>query len=182
MRRSIIGFALLLVVAGCGGDPQASPAPTPSTPAASPVSTTPSPPVMPEAAKANTKAGAIAFVRHYIDLINEAQATGDVWGLATVEGQRCGSCRSGRDYIYGVYGSGGHIEGGRLQIRILDALPNAAISGWTIDAKLMFGPQTVIRPTASPSTQTLKGGEVPITVLVEHRTAGWMVHEWTRGR
>jgi hypothetical protein len=182
MRRSIIGFALLLVVAGCGSDPKADPSPSPSSAVTSPVSTTPSPPAMPEAAKANTKAGAIAFVRHYVDLINQAQSTGDVSGLSTVEGQGCRSCSSGREYIGSVYGSGGHIEGGRLRVRIIDALPNAAISGWTIDAKLTFGPQTVIRPTASPSTQELEGGDVPITVLVERRPTGWLVSEWTRGR
>jgi hypothetical protein len=182
MRRSVIAFALLLVVAGCGGDPQASPTPTPSLSTASPVSTTPSPPAMPDAARANTKAGAIAFVRHYIDLINYAQDTGDIDALSAVEGHRCRSCSSGRDYIRGVYTSGGHIKGGRVRIRILDALPNAAIAGWTVDAKLTFGPQTVARPTASPSTQELKGGSVPITVLVQRQPNGWSVNEWTRGQ
>jgi hypothetical protein len=63
MGRAVLGaVALLLALAGCGGDPEADPSPSPSTPVTSPVSTTPSAPAMAGVAKADTKAGALAFV------------------------------------------------------------------------------------------------------------------------
>jgi len=85
MRRFVVGAALVLLVAGCGGDPKADPSPS-TSPAPSISSTpTPSPPTLPDAAKANTKAGAIAFVKYYVELVNHAQATGDVGKLQSVE-------------------------------------------------------------------------------------------------
>jgi hypothetical protein len=172
---------VLAVLAGCGGDPKAEPTPSLSTPS---VSTTPSPtaPVMPAAASENSKAGAIAFVRYYIELINHAQATGDVAALAAVEDPDCKSCTQGREYIQGTYAAGGHIEDGQLRLRVLSALQNDAINGWTVDAKLSFGPQTVVNPSATPSVQQLEGGGVPITVLVANRSDRWSVAEWTRAR
>src|SRR4051794_697515 len=110
MPRVLVGaVVLLLALAGCGGDPKADPSPSPSVPSASPVSTTPAPPALPEAAKANTKAGAIAFVKYYVQLINHAQATGDVAALAAVEDPGCSSCASGRRLLKKIYESGGHI-------------------------------------------------------------------------
>ena len=88
-RRLIVAVVLALAVAGCGGDPKADPSPTPST---SPVSTSPSAPGMPQAAKENTKAGAIAFARHLVVLVNYSQSTGDVSSLAAVAGEACESC------------------------------------------------------------------------------------------
>ncbi len=74
MRRVAVGAALVLALAGCGGDPKADPPPsTTPTPTVSPSpSATPTVPALPEAAKANTKAGAIAFVKYYVGLINHA--------------------------------------------------------------------------------------------------------------
>lgn len=186
MARVVLGaLALSLVLAGCGGDPEAPPDPTATT---SGVSTTPSTPptpsapALPEAAMANTKAGAIAFVRHYVDLINHAQRTGDVEVLAAVEAAGCESCASGRKYLRDVYGAGGHINGGELRVEIAGALRNRSIDGWTIDGRLEYGPQTVIRPTAPTPTEHLTGGGVPITVLLSLNAGTWTVAEWTRAQ
>jgi hypothetical protein len=180
MRRFVVGTTVLLLLAGCGGDPKADPSPSTSpTPSAS-STPTPSAPAMPDAAKANTKAGATAFVRHYIDLINYAQQSGDVRALAAVEAPACGSCKSGRSYITDVYNAGGHIDGGDLSVKIYSALRNASIAGWTIDATLSYGPQTIIRPSATPTAEHLDGGGVPITVLVANRTGQWLISDWTR--
>ena len=67
------GVLLVSTLGACGGSPRADPSPTPATTSAAATETpTPTPPAMPAAARADTKAGAIAFVRHYVDLINYA--------------------------------------------------------------------------------------------------------------
>ena len=66
---------LCLLVSACGGNAKPQPLPRP-TASLSP-SASPTPPVMPAAAKEKTKAGAIAFARHFVDVINYAGATGD---------------------------------------------------------------------------------------------------------
>ena len=179
MRRSIIGFALLLVVAGCGGDPQASPALTPSTPAASPVSTTPSPPVMPEAAKANTKAGAIAFVRHYIEVFNFAQTTGSATDLSGLSSQRCDECTAAIDALEHIYGSGGHIEGGALTPRAIAAEHNRAEDMWVVLAQIDSGPQSVAS-SATSSPMNLPGGRRSMSFSVIQEHGGWKVRAWSR--
>jgi hypothetical protein len=177
MRRSVIGFALVLLLAGCGGDPTAEPSPTPSTPVTSPVSTTPTPPAMPDAAKANTKAGAIAFVRHYIELINYAQATGDVSALEKVEDPGCESCTSVRQGVHDIYSSGGHIDGGAWSAEVRSSSPRPDLSAWTVFTDVQYGPQQVVRDS---KTTSLGGGKSPMTFVVKSVAGQWSVLKWSR--
>src|SRR5689334_7529083 len=123
MRRLVVGACLAVALVGCGGDPEADPSPSPSSPSSS--STTPAPRVMPEAAKANTKAGAVAFAKYCIALINHAQATGDVEALAAVEDPDCKSCSKVRHSVTRIYGAGGSIAGGTWRPHMSVALRNA---------------------------------------------------------
>jgi hypothetical protein len=134
---------------------------------------------MPDAAKANTKAGAVAFVKYYIELINHAQATGDLDDLAALEGQRCESCRQVRDYLEGIYSSGGSVSGGEWRVQRAEARPGTDPGTWVIDVIGTFAPSTVMpSPGASPRAAT--GGPAPSTFFVQ-RSAGWVVTKWTRG-
>src|SRR6188472_1118800 len=88
---------LCLLLAGCGGSPE--PKPPPKTEPSTSPSPSATPPVMPAAAKEKTKAGAIAFVRHYIGLINYTQATGSTAELAQSETSDCNTCRQSREAV-----------------------------------------------------------------------------------
>ena len=68
---AVAGVTCLLVAAGCGENPAPKPLPkSDPKPSASPSpSASATPPVLPAAARAKTKAGAIAFGRHYVDLL-----------------------------------------------------------------------------------------------------------------
>jgi hypothetical protein len=181
MRRLVVSAALVLVVAGCGGDPKADPTTTPSSPSTS-VTPTATPPVMPEAAKANTKAGAVAFVKHYIDLINYAQATGHIDVLAAVEDPGCDSCGNGRSALARIYSAGGVITGGKLSFRFTSAAPSPRYRGWLISGSLHFAPQIVVRQ-AGESPENLTGGTTPANAFVSSTNASheWRVMDWTRG-
>jgi hypothetical protein len=177
MASRIVGaVALLLVLAGCGGDPKADPTPPPS-PSTSPASTTPSAPAMPEAAKANTKAGAIAFVRYYVDLINHAQATGDVSGLAGVEAPECASCTKGREYLTGIYAAGGHVTGGTWTIRRAQAAPSG--ENWAVTVVGDFAPSDVFSSQGAQPTHA-KGGPT-LTNFVVWNAGSWKVRKWFSG-
>jgi hypothetical protein len=179
MRR-LVFLVLFVVLAGCGGDPKADPASSPS--ATTPASTTPSPPVMPDAAKANTKAGAVAFVKHYIDLVNYAQATGHVDVLAGVEDPGCESCANGRNALAKIYDAGGVITGGKLSFRFTSAAPSPRYRGWLISGSLHFSPQIVVRE-AGGTPEDLGGGATPANAFVSTKNASheWRVMDWTRG-
>lgn len=123
LAASLVALALL---AGCSdddpspGDPSATSTPTgtPETPTTS-ATAKPTEPALPDAATKATEAGARAFITYYWDLINYAQATGDVKALKRVSGPRCAGCTSGITAIQGHYNSGGQIEGGDYAVEIL---------------------------------------------------------------
>lgn len=137
---------------------------------------------MPDAAKENTKAGAVAFVRHYVDLINYAQATGDVEPLAAAEDTGCASCAKGRETLSEIYRAGGSIEGGRLSFRPTSSSPNGRYKGWLITGVLRFAPETVTRRRGEGPEQ-LGGGSTPVNAFVtmSNDAHDWRVMEWTRG-
>jgi hypothetical protein len=178
MVRPVIGvLALSLALAACGGEPKADPSPTPSAPVTTPVSTTPAPPVMPEEAKANTKAGAIAFVRYYIALVNHAQATGDLAGLAGVEEPPCKSCTDGRSYLSKIYDAGGHVAGGRWTARDMRARRSG--SNWAVTVRGDFAPSDVYAPATSQPDHA-DGGPTLTNFIVWH-SREWKVRSWFSG-
>lgn len=120
--RLVTAAAVLapLVLAGCGGDdPEPrlpSAAPSSSTPSASPVSTPTEEPTLPPEAKGNDEAAAEAFVRYYYDVVNYAQATGEVKTLRSLSLPSCDACAGGADYLHEMYRHGGSQEGGAYTV------------------------------------------------------------------
>ena len=91
---------LLLALGACSeGDPRPKIAPseTPSSPtgsASASESPGPSEPAMPKAASKRTDAGAEAFVRHWIQVVNFAQASGDTRLLGEIStARKCLACK-----------------------------------------------------------------------------------------
>jgi hypothetical protein len=135
---------------------------------------------MPAAAKAKTKAGAIAFARHYIELINHAQATGDVAPLTGVEKNGCASCGRANGVIQSLYRQGGSIRGGAFEIDAVDALKLPARDAYLVEVALHFGPQHIDWPDPKQD-QDLAGGRGPMNVNVVWDGSAWRVERWTRG-
>ncbi len=105
----------LLVLGGCSGeDPQPKIAP-PESSAPTSASATPSGPVeptMPAAAKQHNAAGAEAFVAYYWELVNYAQATGELAKLKSLGSGACQACAGGVAGLRTVFANGGTIQGG----------------------------------------------------------------------
>src|SRR5689334_13151884 len=100
--RVLTGLALLTLttLTACTGntgtaDPPPATHTTTTTTTPTPTPTQPVPPVMPQAAKAHTKAGAKAFVKHYWAVVNYAQATGDIETLNRISARGCVGCDAG---------------------------------------------------------------------------------------
>ena len=180
MRRLVVGAALLVLVvlvAGCGGDPKADPSPSTSAPPPS-VTPTPTPPALPDAAKANTKAGAIAFATYYVDLVNSAQATGGVAGLISVEAESCASCSDVRTSITRIYQAGGSITGSAWHPHFNTALRNGDGS-WLVNGLVEFDPGQIKRSAGGP-TEPNKGGSAVTHLTVRMTGSGWEVTAWSR--
>lgn len=134
----LVGLTLLPVTACTGGGttPGATAAPEPSSPTASLTPTpTPTPtasykpadasgraqnvpvPVLPEAAKAETKEGAIAFASYWYAVLNYAYQTGDFGPMDAVTGAACRMCAKVRPGIVEWNSDGRWIAGGLVVVK-----------------------------------------------------------------
>lgn len=181
MRRHVIGtLALLALLAGCGGDPKADPSPTgTATPTTTPVSTTPSAPVMPDAAKDKSKAGAIEFVKYYVAVFNHAQTTGDTGQLRTLSLATCEDCQKAIEGLEEIYRSGGKIVGGNLEPGAATVEFNPIEKRWLVLVRIDSGPQSVT--TASNTTPSeLPGGRRAMQFSLSRSAGTWRVSSWSR--
>ncbi len=106
----------VLALGACSGsDPQPKLAdPTESAPT-SPSTTAVSGPVeptMPAAAQGTDTASAEAFVKFYWEMVNYAQATGDLDGLESMTDQSCTACRGGLEALEKIFAHDGTVTGG----------------------------------------------------------------------
>jgi hypothetical protein len=108
--RGILAAGVVIAVtalAGCTDDPE----PRFEEPTESPsASESTSPAADPQPWEEKSKAGAVAFARHWIDVFNEAQATGEVEDLAALSSPNCKTCRGYVDQLRDLYGAGGRLE------------------------------------------------------------------------
>lgn len=163
-RACVVALAVVLAgggVSGCDGG-SGSPSPSVRSPevsvSGSPTEVSdPSPalmvPVMPGAAKEASEDGARAFVGYYWELVNYAQATGDVRRLRRVSGPNCQGCRVGIEAIQRHYRAGGRIIGGaatpKKQSLIELTTAETGIYAFRIKLTTVHEPQVIVGPDGS---------------------------------
>lgn len=186
MGRLITTAALLAallaspVLSGCSGDggastPTPSPTPTSTSPTASP---TPQPPAMPEAARAHTEAGAIAFVEHYLALINYATASLDVAPVVAASLPGCKGCAAGAEGISRIKRENGTIIGGKTTATDMKAQLSQGETRTfaTITYKGTSAPETHDLPGTDDVNRA--GGNYAGTIILVSATDGWRVAEF----
>jgi hypothetical protein len=128
--------ASVLVLTACNGGSNPPGNDPPSASASASTSATPSPtptpsapykpadakgkaqnvpvPVLPEAAKAETKEGAIAFARYWFDLLSYGYETGDLTALEAVISPSCEPCTNAKKVIDAWHSEGRWLVGGKV--------------------------------------------------------------------
>jgi hypothetical protein len=134
---------------------------------------------MPAAAAENTRAGAIAFVRYYIEVFNDAQSTGRTDLLEKLSDPECGDCKAAINGLKKLYEGGGQIVGGSLRAGPATAAHNDAERKWLILVRVDSGPQSV-KTAATSEPKQMPGGRRSMEFAVRHENDGWKVHSWTR--
>jgi hypothetical protein len=172
---------LTVALSGCQSNPK--PPPLESTSTSSSPTPTPSPteaaPTMPAEAKGTSEAAAKAFVRHYIELINHATATGEMAPLITASDPQCRSCKAVVERIDGVYQKGGSIESEGWRIQSVQRVPRQPSNRPVFDVGLVMSPQRVVAETSGES-KTYKGGRLPATFTLLWSGDSWLVLSWGR--
>ena len=115
-------FSSALALVGCS-DPEPIEPNGPST-SATPTQVAPT---LPEAAKEDSEEGAVAFVKHYIELLNYAANTGDVKPLRNASDPDCEGCSSYIEHYETTYENGGYFKDSGWKPR--DPRPEKASGG-----------------------------------------------------
>lgn len=90
----VVGTSLVAACSGGGGEAEGSPGPSSPSSESSSESPAPPVPVMPEEARGDDDAAAVAFVEHWVELVNYAAFSGDVSELELVTEPGCEVCQS----------------------------------------------------------------------------------------
>jgi hypothetical protein len=140
----LVGLVLLAPIDACAGGDDSNPAGLPpltstagSTTGPGPVTTSPS---ADGKARTKTPAGASAFTRLYLGLINDAYRTGASEPLRRYAAPGCASCTSIAAAVDDIYGRGGHAEGGRLSIERIAATGISPTSRPTVVVDIAVSP------------------------------------------
>ena len=187
-RIAIAALALPLLLAGCADDEPVPKTAEPTTPATSVTETVetnepgePIEPTLPPEAEGKGRKAAEAFIRHYYDTVNYAQATGDTMGLRALALRSCAACEGGADAIDRVSKQGGTINGGEYTVTATRAVGRQDFSG---AASLYYFRVSVVSATQEVTgTKDLDGdyggGRTRLRFQVASSDIGLQVAEWS---
>ena len=197
VRRLSASAALVLLLAGCGGDPpkpKFSDSPSESASSSATASESPSgsespsamtEPTPPREMAGKDEAAAEAFVEHYFELVNYAQATGQLEPVRRVAAPVCAACDGMSGAVEQVYRKGGTVRGGALTLEDLAVTHRGvmargihlydATATVKIDEQLISGSGN---PDLDGHTNATT---VPYEIQVSHNPGkGWLMLEWTQ--
>lgn len=180
MARRLLAACLLgmLVLSGCGGSPAEEPTKAASP---SPTKTTPAVPELPQTATKNTDEAATAFTRHYIDLLNLAQATGSTEGAMRASLETCKGCTAALTKVENLQKMGATIEGGAWALKKASVVarpegPAGSNPTAVVAAEIDADEQVVREPGKSPTTYP--AGRVKYFFTLSWTDTGWKVAAW----
>lgn len=169
-------MVVALFLAGCQGNPEPPPldgTPTSGSPSPTPPPTVAAPSLPPEAEGTST-AAAKAFVRHYVDLVNYAMATGDTGPISELSLKSCNTCTAIINRIDEVYSSDGRLEGMGWKVRTVSPVAVLAEGAQLIAVGIDISRQITYEASdASPSSSPESRGNLDF-YLVKRRSA-WRV-------
>lgn len=114
IRRALAGILLaVMMLPACTGAKESADPSEEKTPA-------PTAPAMPEIAQDESAAGAEAFVRHYIDVLNYAAVTGETEELKQLAHDDCEGCRAYEKTFDEIYAADGFIRGAEWEITAVE--------------------------------------------------------------
>lgn len=132
--------------------------------------------MLPAAAREASEAGARAFVGYYWELVNYAQATGDVRPLRRVSGPRCSACSAFVSRVRKQYRRGGHIIGGTNTVSVGGAIElgtrQATAFGFRVTMTVLHDAQTLVDKSGAKDLRAA-GSDVFVAYLLWVTNSHW---------
>lgn len=190
---AIVSLVAALTLTACGNStqPQADQSATPTVSASAPATPSPTPtaaykpadakgkaqnvpiPVLPEAAKANSKEGVEAFARYWFQTLSYAYETGDISIVDRISGPNCVFCAGLKDTIKVAWADGKWIAGGTLQTPSVSAkfVPGAESQQATI--QVIHQPVTIHKADGTLYQEPTKGSNRASQMITKFDANGW---------
>lgn len=182
MFPAVAALVVATALTGCQSNPEPPPLETAPSASPSPSSTEPTSepaPTMPAEAEGPSRAAAKAFVRHYVELMNHATATGNTAPLRSASDQSCTSCSAVIERIEAVYSAGGSIESDGWRVRSITFVPLQDPKRPVLDLGIEMSPQVVVEKRGAAAKE-FDGGRLPATFTLRQSQQGWLVEGWER--
>lgn len=173
---AVVVVSSVLALAGCGSDPEPK-VPDESPSSAASASPAPAEPTLPPAAVEDSKEGAIAFVEHYIELLNYASDTGDVEALQAASADSCEGCATYVDLYEATYANGGYIRDSGWTVKRSGAERH---SGDLVVFIRVSAPDGLYRESSSEPERKGSGGTFDLVMIPEHSNHGWRLKSLER--
>lgn len=191
----LVALTLLPVTACTGGGttPGATAAPESSSPTAS-LTLTPSPtptasykpadasgraqnvpvPVLPDAAKAETKEGLEAFARYWYSALTYAYETGEIGILEAASGPACTSCGRVREVVQGWHSNGRWLAGGKMVVEgVQSKFVKTGPAEYQVLIQVHQEPLSYYRADKTLDEKTEPGPAVGDIMVATYENGGW---------
>jgi hypothetical protein len=171
-RHALAAASLLaaLAVAGCSDDPEPKFEPDPS-PSASSSSAAPGS----EPWEKQSQAGAVAFAKHWVDVFNDAQQSGQTADLRGISTEECGSCEGFAGQLEDLYDAGGHLESDGW--RVLQSVPTKGTPSDEAIVSLRISRSAQVVHGASGKEKEFSGGRATYSAKLIWEAQAWLMNE-----
>ncbi|MGY2743549.1 DUF6318 family protein [Arthrobacter sp. UYCu723] len=200
IRAAALVAALLMSVTACNGggaEPNASPsAGNQSQSVSTTPSATPSPiasykpadasgraqnvpvPVLPEAAKLETKEGAVAFASYWFSLLSYGYETGDLAPLDSVTSPACAPCITAKKVIAAWHQEGRWLIGGQITTPAVETTFSIGADGtYKVAVQAHQVPLTYLRADGSVAQKGNQEDDTGNLLLIAYRNHAWHVDD-----
>lgn len=134
-------------------------------------------PVLPEAAKAETKEGLEAFARYWFEVLSYGYETGDTSRLDAMTSRGCRSCEQAKTVIRGWHADGRWLVGGRTQTPSVSTTFRVDDQGnYQVAIQVSQSAISYFNPDGTLYRATPKPSDTGNLMLAVYRAGSWYVN------
>ncbi|NYD57547.1 hypothetical protein BKA08_001785 [Nocardioides marinisabuli] len=178
MRRHLAyaaAGAVVLALTSCGDDPEPQVADPTSTPSSS-SSPSESAAAEKEPWEEKTDDGAVAFVAHWLEVMNEAENSGDTVAFRELATDQCQTCDRIASYTDQLYESGGYSKSQAWSVQSVSEPRKGPERSTLIAVNVLTSDQKLKESSTSP-VRVNEASEVTLTAYVRWTGSAWAMSE-----